>query len=557
MPTMFRLISLIRGSLPALLALGLAAAHAQSAGIPQRIARFEVSEGSVQFVSGADNQTRLADPRWPLSADDRVMAPPGSRAELQTDSAAIRVADGSDLTLSALDDRTTQLRLTAGTLGAVVRDVRPGERFEIDTPNLALVIDRPGRWRLDVDPGRNTTRVTAEQGSATLYGENGQPLAFAAPQSREFAFRTLAESAPLAMQTGDAFDRWSNDRDRVVAQSQSVRYASAAIPGVTQLDAYGDWNNDPQYGAVWYPRNVAAGWSPYSSGRWEWIPPFGWTWVDDAPWGFAPFHYGRWEQYGGRWGWLPGPARQQRPNFAPSLPFTGARPRIPDAFPPGQVPMLRPMAPQRIGASIEPLHDAVQRDQWERNQRAQQDQHQGDMLRQQQLREAQQRFQPSYGQQQQLQQQQQQQLLQQQQFQQQQQQQMQQQGQRQRIEREQQDQQQRQERMFNQQRQQQGQQQQQQQQLQQQQQIQAQQEQARQQQSQMQMQQQQQQMQQLQQQRQQAEQMQRQQAAQQAQQAPVQRQGGMQPRPEGSGQRGPAPGGRPGQEGRHEAPPNR
>ena len=37
-----------------------------------------------------------------------------------------------------------------------------------------------------------------------------------------------------------------------------------------------------------------AGWAPYRYGHWTWVSPWGWTWVDDAPWGFAPFHYGRW-----------------------------------------------------------------------------------------------------------------------------------------------------------------------------------------------------------------------------------------------------------------------
>src|SRR2546429_1728856 len=34
--------------------------------------------------------------------------------------------------------------------------------------------------------------------------------------------------------------------------------------------------------------------SPYSNGYWNWVAPWGWTWIDYAPWGFAPFHYGRW-----------------------------------------------------------------------------------------------------------------------------------------------------------------------------------------------------------------------------------------------------------------------
>jgi hypothetical protein len=40
--------------------------------------------------------------------------------------------------------------------------------------------------------------------------------------------------------------------------------------------------------------------------------------VDDAPWGFAPFHYGRWVYVGNRWGWLPGPVAL-RPVYAPAL----------------------------------------------------------------------------------------------------------------------------------------------------------------------------------------------------------------------------------------------
>ena len=36
-------------------------------------------------------------------------------------------------------------------------------------------------------------------------------------------------------------------------------------------------------------------------------PYYGWTWVSYEPWGWAPYHYGRWFVYGGNWGWWPGP----------------------------------------------------------------------------------------------------------------------------------------------------------------------------------------------------------------------------------------------------------
>ena len=60
-------------------------------------------------------------------------------------------------------------------------------------------------------------------------------------------------------------------------------------------------------------------WAPYRFGHWVWIGPWGWTWIDDAPWGFAPCHYGRWVHAGRGWAWAPGPREVRRPVFAPAL----------------------------------------------------------------------------------------------------------------------------------------------------------------------------------------------------------------------------------------------
>ena len=40
--------------------------------------------------------------------------------------------------------------------------------------------------------------------------------------------------------------------------------------------------------------------------------------MDDAPWGFAVSHYGRWANISGTWGWVPRPAREQAV-YAPAL----------------------------------------------------------------------------------------------------------------------------------------------------------------------------------------------------------------------------------------------
>ena len=69
---------------------------------------------------------------------------------------------------------------------------------------------------------------------------------------------------------------------------------------------------------VWFPTSVPDDWAPYRFGHWDSIPPWGWTWIDDQPWGFAPFHYGRWINVDGHWGWVPG-AVAPHPVYAPAL----------------------------------------------------------------------------------------------------------------------------------------------------------------------------------------------------------------------------------------------
>jgi hypothetical protein len=72
------------------------------------------------------------------------------------------------------------------------------------------------------------------------------------------------------------------------------------------LSPYGQWVNRPSYGYVWVPRRVGASWRPYTQGHWVYTD-YGWTWMSSEPWGWATYHYGRWNRdpdYG--WAWVPG-----------------------------------------------------------------------------------------------------------------------------------------------------------------------------------------------------------------------------------------------------------
>ncbi|SFU77859.1 FoF1-type ATP synthase, membrane subunit b or b' [Polaromonas sp. YR568] len=290
---------------------------------PGRVARLNLAEGTVSFAP-ADNGNPADASDWspavlnrPLTSGDRLWTGPQSRSELYVGSTAVRMNAQTSLDFLVLDDNVTQLRLAQGTLKLRVRNLFDGQRLEVDTPNLAFVVSQPGDYRLDVDPAGNTTRVVAQSGSGLIYGDDARSITLGSRQQANFTGTRLAPAGPGAAQQ-DSFDVWAADRDRLEDQSVSARYIPRETVGYQQLDTYGTWSQDPAYGAVWIPREVPVQWAPYRDGHWAWVSPWGWTWVDDAPWGFAPFHYGRWAQIGPRWAWVPG-RLAPRPVYAPAL----------------------------------------------------------------------------------------------------------------------------------------------------------------------------------------------------------------------------------------------
>ena len=144
---------------------------------------------------------------------------------------------------------------------------------------------------------RGEGEVTA--GGKTYEVHPGERAEFQGTENIEYN----VEKAPAP----DGLDQWAENRDQREDNSVSGNYVSRDVPGYSDLDEYGQWQNEPDYGNVWYPNDVAEDWAPYSNGYWNWVGPWGWTWVGYEPWGFAPYHYGRWGFIGGRWGWCPGP----------------------------------------------------------------------------------------------------------------------------------------------------------------------------------------------------------------------------------------------------------
>ena len=311
-----------RSGLAALLLCGAGLVRAQTADTsgdpPDRVARLSYMEGDVGLLPSGAQDWGEAGINRPLTSGDKLSSAAGGRAELELDGAAVRLDGQTDVGFLQLDDQLAQLELTQGTLNLTVRQLGDGQSYEIDTPTVALVVDQPGNFRVDVDADGQATRVTAFDGSATVYGENDAQRTVVAGRSYRFNDSSLASVALEDIEGGDDFDAWCDQRGRRYAGSESRRYVSEDVIGYQDLDRYGDWRSDPDYGQVWYPAHVDTDWAPYRNGHWAWVGPWGWTWVDDSPWGFAPYHYGRWAWRRDGWCWVPGPTGW-RPVYAPAL----------------------------------------------------------------------------------------------------------------------------------------------------------------------------------------------------------------------------------------------
>ena len=280
-----------------------------------RLARLALVQGQVSIEPAGLNDWAAADLNRPITSGDRLWSDADSRAELSIGSAVVRLASATAFSFLNLDEHSAQMQVTAGTVSVHVRSM--SDTLELDTPNVAVSLLGPGDYRVEVNDAGDMSVVKVSGGTAEV-SASGQDFAVHPQQLATFTGTTEVAEDVASLGAPDAFDTWAYDRDRQAQEAQAWSYVSPDVVGADDLDQNGTWQETPDEGYVWAPNSLVLGWAPYRFGHWLWVSPWGWTWVDDAPWGFAPFHYGRWTTFGGRWCWVPGP-RRARAVYAPAL----------------------------------------------------------------------------------------------------------------------------------------------------------------------------------------------------------------------------------------------
>ena len=305
----------------------LGVAHAAAEDPPARVGRVSiVGDGADILIEPSLADWESAALNTPVSTGTSLRTASQVRAEVRIGSASLQMNANSQLAVQTLDDQSLVLVLQRGNIALNLRDLAAGERVEVHAEDAIFTLGAPGSYHFGHAPAAHRFEVRVFEGAGTLTAASASsPLPLGTGQQARVDSRTLA-----VMLQGDAlrtpFDEWAAQRARRTDRVAVAGRVSAEMTGAEELEDHGRWRVEPRVGAVWYPNAVDAEWAPYRAGRWAWVAPWGWTWIDDAPWGFAPFHYGRWLFLAGRWGWVPG-TYAARPAFAPALVgFYGAAP---------------------------------------------------------------------------------------------------------------------------------------------------------------------------------------------------------------------------------------
>jgi len=295
-----------------LLAFSTLTALAVAADPPARVGRVALTQGQVTIGSDVGAEMMAAQVNWPVTSGNTITTTDGARTEVRIGSTSIRLDGDSSLEVTQLDDESLRLRLHYGSVSVRVINADVLSGFELETPQARVRLQQPGRVRVDAERVRDTSAVTVFDGVALVEDGDSQ-LTLRAGRRVEVGDDDVRTMTAVR----DAFDEWALVRDRYDDNAASSRYVTSEMTGYEDLDRYGSWRDDADYGPLWIP-TVASTWVPYRDGSWTWLEPWGWTWVDNAPWGYAPFHYGRWVQVHNRWAWAPG-RRHEHLVWAPAL----------------------------------------------------------------------------------------------------------------------------------------------------------------------------------------------------------------------------------------------
>lgn len=287
-----------------------AQAPAAVTGSPARVARISYVAGEVRLDSGWGYESVTMN--LPVTEHNWLQTRSNGWAEIQMeDGSLIRMAPDTTITFTQLG------RTSSGTFTTVDLDQgeaefkilkRADSDFQVTVNNKTVALEHSGFFRV-TSTNDDPMEVAVWKGSLSVHDTDSGDLV-AVGKDETFVINP-ADVAEYALNKGteaDDLDDWSKQRDEALTTYNAANHntQSPYQYGASDLDQYGQYTQDPQYGNVWQPYGVSMDWDPFSNGYYA-NSGIGTTWVSSYPWGWMPYRYGRWIFINGRgWCWAPG-----------------------------------------------------------------------------------------------------------------------------------------------------------------------------------------------------------------------------------------------------------
>ena len=312
-----------------------------------RVGRVSLVSGKVEYRGPGESQWSEASVNDPIATGVAIRTDPQARAEIRIGAGTVDLAEGTEIAVAKLDQPIAEIAVRQGRIDIDVRRLAMDQSVQIDIPRGGVWLLRRGRYDIDIGGGDHQVRIAAFTGAARFAG-GGADFPIAAGDRMAFgtAGPIVAATEPAS---GDEFAQWCGARAVDDSRLAARYFMSREMTGYAVLDAAGDWRATEKYGEVWTPKARPAEWAPFRHGHWRWLAPWGWSWVDDQPWGFATSHYGRWLFADGRWSWTPGDPTAP-PVWAPAVVAFLGTPGVGLSYADGPGPAIAwfPLAPGEI-----------------------------------------------------------------------------------------------------------------------------------------------------------------------------------------------------------------
>jgi hypothetical protein len=279
-------------------------------------ARLTLIKGDVALYDEEAEGWTEAAINMPLIEGDRLLVQEGGRAEIHLRGRTyVRLDGGSSLDIVELGRKEARFFLASGKL--YVSDGEYGiEDISVETPVTEVHSDDGSVLKVDVSAA-GETEVSVLRGYVSAEDRRGWSR-IREGQSLYIYEDRYAERRLLG--DGDGWERWNRRRDRRLAEyADGGRHLPRELQEYAyDFDAHGRWVHVAAHGYVWTPTlSVGISWAPYRHGTWRLVRD-NYVWVSYEPWGWVPYHFGRWV-YVSRVGWCWVPPRHRQLVWAPGL----------------------------------------------------------------------------------------------------------------------------------------------------------------------------------------------------------------------------------------------